>query len=62
MEMRKLLMDTLCQQGLFIVVELLLGYSHCEGNGVYSMIEKSVKDWAYTIYNWVFLFLICYYR
>lgn len=29
MEMRKLLMDTLCQQGLFIVVELLLGYSHC---------------------------------
>lgn len=24
-----------------------------ERQGVYTMIEKSVKDWAYTIYYWV---------
>ena len=41
--MRLSIMDQLCQQG----------YSHREQDGVYLMIEKSVKDWAYAIYNWV---------
>ena len=27
-----------------------------ERQGVYTMIEKSVKDWAYTIYYWVELY------
>lgn len=40
--MRLSIMDQLCQQG----------YSHREQDGVYLMIEKSVKDWAYAIYNW----------
>ncbi|KAK8794905.1 hypothetical protein WA588_003758 [Blastocystis sp. NMH] len=41
--MRLSIMDQLCQQG----------YSHREQDGVYLMIEKSVKDWAYAIYNWM---------
>lgn len=49
MTMRLSIMDQLCQQG----------YSHREKEGVYLMIEKSVKDWAYTIYNWVCLSQEC---
>ena len=41
--MRQLVMDQLCQQG----------YAHCDRTGVYSVVQKSVQDWAYTIYNWI---------
>lgn len=47
--MRLSIMDQLCQQG----------YSHREQDGVYLMIEKSVKDWAYAIYNWVWISPAC---
>ncbi|KAK8824743.1 hypothetical protein WA577_001767 [Blastocystis sp. JDR] len=42
-EMRIRLMNELCEQG----------YGHKENDSTYSIIEKSVKDWAYTIYNWM---------
>lgn len=58
--MRKLLMDTLCQQGPLSNLYLYVGYSHCEGEGVYSIIEKSIKDWAFMIYNWVCIWRNCY--
>ena len=51
--MRTLLMEHLCEQGCVNAIILGIGYSHREREGVYSIIEKSVKDWAYTIYNWV---------
>lgn len=51
--MRTLLMDHLCEQGCAVFTISGIGYGHREREGVYSIIEKSVKDWAYTIYNWV---------
>ncbi|CBK20625.2 uncharacterized protein [Blastocystis hominis] len=42
-EMRLMVMDLLCSQG----------YGHCERPGVYSVVQQSVKDWAYKIYNWM---------
>lgn len=37
-------------ESLFTVVA---GYAHCDRTGVYSVVQKSVQDWAYTIYNWI---------
>ena len=43
---------------LYLFINNLIGYGHDEGNGMYSIVEKSISDWAKVIHDWVRLSLI----